>query len=116
MNNKNLQKEILKFIIKKYKEPKHKKGEVVNDISVEFKSGGYSQEIINENLYSLVKNGKISSGREVDNVNHRVYSPLFVLEQGYEQTQLGLRRHLITIVTIVSVVVAAIFSVLSYFK
>jgi len=116
MEDKKLQKEILKFIIKKYKELKHKKGEIVNNISVEFKDRGYSQEIINENLYSLAKNGKISSGREQDDVNHMIYSPLFVLGPGYEQIKSWWRRNLITIATVIAAVVAAIFSVLSYLK
>ena len=119
MEDKELQKEILKFIDKRYKEPKHKKGEIVNDIHIEFRGRGYSQEIIDENLYSLAANSKISSGREIDDVNHKVYSPLFILEMGHEQLKPWWRKNLIIIIMVVAAaaaVIAAIFGALSYFK
>lgn len=112
MDNKNLQKEILIFINIKNKESKN----IVNDISIEFKSRGYEQEIIDKNLYSLAKNGEISSGREIDDMNHRVYSPLFILEKGRDCLSPWYLKHLITTIIVISSVISAIFSALTYFE
>ena len=116
MEDKKLQKEILRFIIKKYKEPKHKKAEIVNDISVEFKNKDYSQGIIDKNLYSLVKNNRISSGVRIDDTNHIIRSPLFVLEKGIEQIKPWYLKNFVKFIEISLLITMLIFTILLYFR
>jgi len=110
MENKKLQNEILKFL--------NEKTRILKDIFVEFENMGYSKKDLDENLWFLTEKGEIG-GSSIDYDNHIIHGPIHILKEGHEHISpwsQKLQKNLVVIIGTFSAIIAAIFSILSYFK